>query len=59
MKIETGDEEIERVKSFKYLGVYLDEAMTYKEHVSKIVKKISSMIDLCSEQSCKICQTRL
>ncbi len=42
MKIEIGDQEIERVKSFKYLEVYLDEVMTYKEHVSKVVKKISS-----------------
>ncbi len=37
MKIEIGDEEIERVKSFKYLGVYLDIVMTYKEHVSKVL----------------------
>ncbi len=44
VKIEIGDEEIERVKSFKYLGVYPDEVMTYTEHVSKVVKKISSKI---------------
>ncbi len=50
MKIEIGDEEIERVKSFKYLGVYLDEVMLYKEHVSKVVKKISSKIGvLCKD----------
>ncbi len=34
--IEIGDEEIERVKSFKYLGIYLDVVLTYKEHVSKV-----------------------
>ncbi len=49
MKIEKGDEEIERVKYFKYLGVYLDEVMTYKEHVSKVVKKISSRISVLSK----------
>ncbi len=49
MKIELGDEEIERVKSFKYPGVYLDEVMTYKEHVSKVVKKISSRIGVLSK----------
>ncbi len=49
MMIEIGHEEIERVKSFKYLGVYLDEVMTYKEHVSKVVKKISSRIGVLSE----------
>ncbi len=49
VKIEIGDEEIKRVKSFKYLGVYLDEVMTYKEHVSKVVKKISSRISVLSK----------
>ncbi len=52
MKIEIGDEKIERVKSFKYLGVYLDHGkfiMTYKEHVSKVVKKISSRIGVMSK----------
>ncbi len=49
MKIEIGDEEIERVKSFKNLGVYLDDVMTYKEHVSKVVKKISSRIGVLSK----------
>ncbi len=49
MKIEIGDEEIERVKSFKYLGVYLDEVMTYKEHASKVVKKTSSRIGVLSK----------
>ncbi len=49
MKIEIGDEEIERVKFFKYLGVYLDEVMTYKERVSKVVKKISSRIGVLSK----------
>ncbi len=49
MKIEIGDEEIKRLKSFKYLGVYLDEVMTYKEHVSKVVKKISSRIGVLSK----------
>ncbi len=49
MKIEIGDEEIERVKSLKCLGVYLDEVMTYKELVSKVVKKMSSRIGVLSK----------
>ncbi len=49
MKIEIGDEEIESVKSFKYIGVHLNEVMTYKEHVSKVVKKISSRIGVLSK----------
>ncbi len=49
MKIEIGDEEIERVKSLKCLGVYLDEVMTDKEHVSKVAKKISSRIGFSSK----------
>ncbi len=49
MKIEIGDEGIERVKSFKCVGVYLDEVMTYKEHVSKVVKKISSRIGVLNK----------
>ncbi len=48
MKIEIGDKEIERVKSFKYLGVYLDGVISYKEHASKVVKKISSRIGVLS-----------
>ncbi len=49
MKIEIGDEEIERVQSFKYLWVYLYEVMTYKEHLSKVVKKLSSRIGVLSK----------
>ncbi len=48
MSIAIGGEELERVKTFKYLGVHLDEAMTYKEHISKVVKKISSRIGAVS-----------
>ncbi len=33
----------------EYIGVYLDEVMIYKEHVSKDVKKISSRIGVLSK----------
>ena len=35
---------LERVEKFKYLGVFLDHTLSWKEHISYIVSKISSRL---------------
>jgi hypothetical protein len=43
MRIFYNGEEIERVSSFKYLGLYLDERMNFKEHIEVLAKKLSAV----------------
>ena len=38
-KITIGEKEIKGVKSTKYLGVYLDENLTWDEHIDKLCSK--------------------
>ncbi len=44
IRINLENEEIERVETFKYLGVWLDEVLNFNAHVEKLSKKISSMM---------------
>ena len=37
-------EKIERVKTYKCLGLDLDEGLTWKSHVSAIISKVSKVI---------------
>ena len=37
---------LERVDTFKYLGVTMDETLSWKEHVSLLGKKVSSRLAL-------------
>ena len=37
-----GDKELEQKSSYKYLGVYLNEHLPFKEHSSKLFHKVSS-----------------
>lgn len=37
---------INRTNVIKYLGVYLDEMLNWKDHVSYLTKKISSLIGI-------------
>lgn len=43
-KIMIGDETVERVKVFKYLGVLMDEHLNWHEHISYISSKISKKL---------------
>lgn len=43
-KLRVGNEDIERVKSFKFVGVIIDEFLTFEEHTSHITQKVSSSI---------------
>ena len=42
--ITIGEKEIKRVKSTKYLGVYLDENLTWDEHIDKLCSKVNRSI---------------
>jgi hypothetical protein len=42
------DDKIERVQCFKYLGIWMDENMSFNSHVEKLSKKISSRIGMIS-----------
>lgn len=39
-------ESLERVGVFKFLGVWVDEKLTYKEHVSRMVSKCGKVINI-------------
>ena len=36
--------EIERVKSYKYLGVEIDETLSWRNHIDSLCKKVSAGI---------------
>ena len=40
--ITMGEYAISRTKTYKYLGVYIDDKMTWKYHIDKLCKKLSS-----------------
>ena len=42
--ITIGEKEIKRVKNTKYLGVYLDENLTWDEHIDKLCSKVNRSI---------------
>ena len=44
--VVTDDASLERVDTFKYLGVTMDETLSRKEHLSLLGKKVSSRLAL-------------
>ena len=44
--LKLGDEIIERARLFKYLGMYLDENLSYNQHVNWLYMKICSKLGL-------------
>ena len=42
--ITIGENEIKRAKNTKYLGVYLDENLTWDKHVDKLCSKVNRSI---------------
>ena len=46
LHLTVGNEPIERVSCTKYLGVYLDEHLTFDEHVNYIHKKVSDKLGI-------------
>ena len=39
-------ESLEKVRVFKFLGVWVDEKLTYKEHVCRMVSKCGKVINI-------------
>ena len=46
LEIKIGQQILERQKSGKFLGVVLDEKLTFKEHLSAITTKVSKLVGL-------------
>jgi len=44
--IKINDEKIKRVKTFKYLGLVLDENLSFKQHIDHVMKSIRPFIPL-------------
>jgi hypothetical protein len=44
LDISISGNEIKRVKSYKCLGLELDEGLTWESHVSEIISKVSKVI---------------
>ena len=42
LNIQIGTEKIKRTETYKYLGVYFDSQLSWKEHVKKRVQKWAS-----------------
>ena len=43
-----GDQVLKQKPSYKYLGAYLDESLTFKEHAAKLYNKVYSQLSLLS-----------
>ena len=48
INIQLHGKQVERVQKFSYLGVMLDEQISWKEHTEKICKKVSKRLGLLS-----------
>ena len=41
-----GEQKVNRVNVYKYLGVYLDQSLSFKEHTSKLISKITCQLGI-------------
>ena len=46
LALKIGNSDIERTKMHKFLGVHIDERLTFKDHTSKLCSKIASSVGL-------------
>ena len=46
LDVHIGQEKINRVKTFKYLGITMDETLTYNIHINNIIKKVNHKISM-------------
>ena len=44
LKLEVNSTEVERVKSFNYLGVKLDDKLTFDQHVKSLISRVSAKL---------------
>ena len=50
MQISVNEQRIEQVKETVFLGVVLDEHLTWKPHISQVARKISKSMESLIEQ---------
>ena len=50
---------LEQVQKFKYLGIFLDHTLLWKEHISYIGSKISSRLGMIRTERAKSCHDQL
>ena len=46
LHISLGKENIPQVKSTKFLGMWIDESLTWNEHITKVILKLKSRVNL-------------
>ena len=46
LQIRLGNELIPQVKSTKFLGMWIDESLTWNEHITKVILKLKSRLNL-------------
>ena len=46
LQISLGNEHIPQVKSTKFLGMWIDESLSWNEHVTKVILKLKSRVNL-------------
>ena len=46
LHITLGNEQIPQVKSTKFLGMWIDESLSWNEHITKVVLKLKSRVNL-------------
>ena len=46
LQISLGNERIPQVKSTKFLGMWIDESLSWNEHVTKVILKLKSRLNL-------------
>ena len=49
MELEIGNKNLSRESNVKYLGIYIDEHLNWKEHISITSKKVSKNIGILSK----------
>ncbi len=48
-QVELDQQQIDRVSTFKYLGLWLDETLTFEEHIGQISKKVNKRLGILSK----------
>ena len=54
LNVSHNDVEIENIKVFKYLGVYVDQHLSFEDHISRACSKVSSRTGLLWRIRCLI-----
>ena len=50
LQVKFGNVILERVRSVKYLGITIDEKLTWNDHINDLIKKIASLTGIVYRQ---------